>query len=149
MIGQHPPWIRIAQAIGAAALSPCAKSKRGVAIWRGDSTLVVRHNRPPPGFACDGGATCREHCGKLCVHAEQAALLHCTDAAGAEMLHIKVVDGRAVSSGPPSCWQCSRLILAARVSGVWLLHETGWRRYEPHEFHRLTLEQCGLPIIGP
>ena len=29
------------------------------------------------------------------------------------MLHVKVVDGQAVPSGPPSCVDCSKLILTA------------------------------------
>lgn len=28
-----------------------------------------------------------------------------------------------------------------------LFHESGWRRYTPADFHRLTLEHCGLPVL--
>jgi hypothetical protein len=63
------------------------------------------------------------------------------------MLHVKVVKGIATISGPPSCWQCSRLILEAGIAGMWLLHSEGLHRYTAEEFHRLTLEHCKLP--GP
>ena len=111
-------------------------------------------NHPPAPFTCDGSTACREACGKVCVHAEADALLQATKGlpdpwfmGGAEMLHVKVVNGREVPSGPPSCWQCSRLILESGIAGMWLLHEEGFQRYTPEEFHRLTLEHCGLPVI--
>lgn len=143
----NPPARFIAAAIAEAMKSPCAKSKRGVVIWRGHDLLSRGWNAPPDPFICDGSAACRESCNKLAVHAEVDALLQCSDPEGASMLHVKVVDGRAVTSGGPSCWQCSRVILAAGIAWVWLLHEDGWRRYSAVEFHALTLAACGLPDI--
>ena len=139
------------QAAVVAVKSPCAKSKRGVLVFRSDGTVVGRGvNAQPAPFACDGSETCRASCAKLCEHAEQAALrdagrLH--PQAVLHMLHVKVVNGVAVPSGPPSCWQCSRAILAAGISTVWLLHEDGVRGYSAEDFHRRTLEHEGLPVL--
>ena len=130
--------------------SRCQKSKRGVTIWNPATWEIdgVGTNGPPHGFACDGSIACRMHCNKLCTHAEVDALMDAgTEAYGDELLHVKVVDGRVVVSGPPSCWQCSREIVAAGISGVWLLHETGWRRYTAEAFHEATLRHCELPVI--
>lgn len=138
-------------AVFRAGRSPCAKSKHGVVIWdrRVPYVLAEGVNSPPGPFTCTGSAECRAACNKICVHAEAAALLDLGEALGdtkhLEMLHVKVVDGKAVPSGPPSCWQCSRLILEAGLKVMWLLHEDGLRSYTPEEFHRLTLIQCGLP----
>lgn len=141
----------ITAAVEAARQSPCAKSKRGVVIWRHwerfgiTTTLATAFNAPPRPFTCTGSTTCRGVCNKVAVHAEERAILRVgTNAAGAELLHIKVRDGEPVASGGPSCWQCSRMILEAGIAGVWLLHEKGWRRYLAEEFHRLTLENCGM-----
>lgn len=152
-----PPANAIAQAIEAARASPCAKSKRGAAIWRKRTEYRALanhfadvcssgHNAPPRGHACDGSGTCRSDCGKICEHAEAAAIRTLTwTGRGFEMLHIKVVDGEPVPSGPPSCWQCSKLILTdERIAAVWLLHEDGWRRYSSVDFHAATLATCGL-----
>ena len=111
------------RAIVQARSSPCRKSKRGVVIWDPSThygiTLAAGYNRMPDA-ACDGSAACRAACGKRCVHAEAAALLRLGKRArGCEMLHVKVVDGRAVTSERPECWQCSRLILAAGIAGTW------------------------------
>ena len=68
--------------------------------------------------------------------------------AGAHMLHIKIdTYGQPVSSGGPSCWQCSRLVADEPLEAFWLLEEQGWTRYTPQEFHRATLRHHGLPII--
>lgn len=132
-----------------ATLGPCAKSKRGVVIFKEDGIIGHDYNAPPKPFVCDGSEACRASCNKLCVHAESAALLYVgvEGAHGAHLLHVKVVDGKPVPSGPPSCWQCSREILAAGIATVWLLHEDGLRSYTAEEFHRLTLERCGLPVL--
>ena len=64
----------------------------------------------------------------------------------------------AVSSDGTSCWQCSRAVLLAGISRVWLLQAApGYypfdiaaavlRSYTAAEFHRLTLEACELPVI--
>jgi deoxycytidylate deaminase len=142
-------------AIEAAKRSTCRKSQRGVVIFRPASSLLPKYrgcNHPPPPFTCDGSAACREHCNKLCVHAEVDALkeFRCYDRSGWwDLLHAKVVDGTIVPSGPPSCWQCSREIVDDdSITHVWLLHEDGWRRYSTVEFHKLTLQHHGLPVIG-
>lgn len=139
------------RAIRVARDGPCQKSRRGVVVWHGN-TAFFGWNHPPKPFVCDGSAECKAACGKVCVHAEAHAILATTKGNpdpwfldGAEMLHVKVVDGKAVPSGEPSCWQCSRLILEAGISGMWLLHEEGLRRYTAEEFHQLTLEHCGFP----
>jgi ribosome modulation factor len=68
--------------------------------------------------------------------------------ASGDMLHVKTVGGELVPSGDPSCWQCSRAILAdKRIDGVWLFHADGWRRYNPIEFHEATLRARGLPVL--
>lgn len=155
----------VPQALRIAMRSPCAKSKRGVIIiyeQRSNRELVVRavgFNGPPPGFRCDASPWCRKVCGMLCNHAETEALrdLMSTQMLPAEdlhMLHVKAVDGVAVASGPPSCWQCSREILASGViHKMWLLHEDVLSgaivpvAYSPDEFHEQTLQHCGLPVI--
>lgn len=99
--------------------------------------------------------SCRKDCGKLCVHAEANALhdahMFGKPVARCEMLHVKVVDGKPVASGPPSCWQCSRAILRAGLEAMWLLRpgsEGGSDpvlvRYTAREFHRETLKTCGI-----
>lgn len=172
--GEHGEHYALAAAMGEALLSPCAKSKRGAFIWQtpqvleesergrepyrayllaaidaGSLDCARGHNAQPAPFSCNGFSRCRKNCGKLCVHAEQAALdrLDSTDySQNLQMLHVKMVDGLAVPSGPPSCWQCSRAILARGIQSMWLLHEDGLRRYSAEEFHRLTLENCGLTV---
>lgn len=126
---------------GAAQKSPCAKSKRGVAIYsRGVNDQVLVHasgfNGPPAGFSCDDTAQCREACPKKCVHAEMRAVRELAtrlpemtrprflgDApSGPFLVHVKIGDrGQVIGGGPPSCWQCSREILDSNfVRGVWL-----------------------------
>lgn len=145
-------------ATGFGRLSPCAKSKRGVIIFRRDTGLITSgFNTPPTGFDCDGSDACRRDCGKVCVHAEVAAILRAgrdqENIEGAEMLHVKVVGGVAVPSGPPSCWQCSRAILFAGLSWMWLYEENPLvgqapilRRYGASEFHEATLRNCHLHV---
>lgn len=170
----EPPANVVAEAVRIGAESPCAKSKRGVVIWLSDQDLshlagcldgvryvveACAHNARPDG-PCDGSDACRRDCGKVAVHAEEAAILKCADLRSwaeewfrnghrkqivVEMLHVKVVDGQAVPGGPPSCWQCSRLILAAKVDYMWLLEDgRGWVRRTAEDFHRETLQNCGL-----
>ena len=56
-----------------------------------------------------------------------------------------VVAGELVPSGGPSCISCARdLLVSGRVAAVWLFHEAGWRRYPIEEFHRLTMDACGI-----
>lgn len=140
-----------ADLVRAAQSGPCAKSKRAVFIVRPSGVVVGRGVNAQPGpFECDGSEGCRATCSKLCVHAEMAALRHAgRDAIGAHLIHVKAVADKVVGevSGPPSCWQCSREILDAGISMVWLLHEGGWTPYDAAEFHRLTLEHERLPVI--
>lgn len=145
--------------------SPCAKSKRGAVIFcRHLGLLAVGNNHPPDGFRCDGSEACHANCNKLCEHAEADALAQLMQELQVrrdefamlgevigemrpEMLHVKVVDGKAVASGEPSCWQCSRHVINFKMTAFWLLHEDGLRRYEPDEFHEHTLRNRGLPVI--
>jgi hypothetical protein len=79
------------------------------------------------------------------VHAEQAALLRVgRRARDSEMLHVKTVDAALVPSGPPSCVECSKLILAAGIAGMWLFHADGWRRYDASDFHGVSLGTAAL-----
>jgi deoxycytidylate deaminase len=140
-------------AVVAARQSPCAKSQRGVVVFtRSHGVLGSGWNSPPAPFRCDGSPACRAACNKLAVHAEMAAL-HAIRRDGArsrgdlEMLHVKVTDGVPVPSGGPSCWQCSREVLASGVRWFWLLHEDGLRRYAAEDFHAITLRTAGLPVI--
>lgn len=150
-----PPEIAISAAIGAANDGSCGKSRRGVIAYRKlpfPHIIARGHNAPPPGFACDGSDACKAACAKVCIHAEQAVLSQeffgprfSTPAA---LVHVKTVAGLLVPSGGPSCWQCSRIIVSdTRIDGIWLFHVGGWRLYEPEEFHRMTLIECGLPVI--
>ena len=140
----------------AGSQSPCSKSKRGVVVWVGNHVLATASNTPPVGFSCDGSEGCRASCGKVAVHAEQAAILQCHEnnflIRGAEMLHTKVsLVGDTfvgVFGGPPSCPDCSKLILDSGITGMWLIEEREGRatpvRYTAHEFHEVTLRNCGL-----
>lgn len=135
----EPPAHIVELAIEVSGWSPC-RSKRGVVVFNGDDVLAHGHNRKPRGFDCDSSSECKSTCRDEAIHAEQDALLTAgTKARGADMLHVKTVDGVLVASGGPSCVQCSKLALAASIAGVWLYHEHGWQRYETAEFHRLSL----------
>ena len=144
------PIEALALATSIGAQSPCAKSKRGVVVFQTGGAMPTQLiasgcNGPPGDFVCDGSDACRAVCGKIAVHAEDRAIRGAGRfAEGADLLHVKVVDGVAVPSGGPSCWQCSRTIVDAGIEGVWLLHADGLRRYTAAEFHCLTLAACGL-----
>jgi deoxycytidylate deaminase len=142
----EPDRTVVRAAIDASRHSPC-QSKRGVAIFHPTTTSyaptfrVTGFNHKPVGFECNGSDGCKATCGDEAIHAEEAALLAAGPLARfADLLHVKTVDGQIVPSGVPSCLKCSRLILGAGLLGVWLYHETGWRRYAASEFHRLTLD---------
>lgn len=146
----------ITMAITSARKSPCHKDQRGAAVWHHNySSWSAAHNGPPEPFMCDGSDACRAACGKLAVHAEMRAVnryLRRADGlavTGMQVLHIRVVDGKPVPSGPPSCITCSRDMLDAGVSLVWLWHEEGWVSYNAAAFHRLSLqhEKHRLPVI--
>jgi deoxycytidylate deaminase len=144
-----PPASAIRAAVSVGSQSPCMKSKRGAALWwpsfDNDDIVSAGYNRPLLG-SCDGSVECRRDCGKVCLHAEQDALLGALyDVRTAEMLHVKVVDGEPVEGGPPSCVECSKLILRSRLAAMWLLQVgRGWVRYTVEEFHRATLKNLGL-----
>lgn len=146
-IPTRPPSGAIYVATVAAKESTCAKSKRGVAIVAANGTVpVMAANGPPAPFKCDGSVACRAACNRVAVHAEERAIIkHGLALPGTQLVHVKVVDRRIVPSGPPSCWQCSRMIVGAGIETVWLYHHDGWRAYSAEEFHRLTLEHHGLP----
>ena len=121
-------------AIAAARRSSCAKDQRGAAVWHNNGgTIIAASNGPPDPFICDGSDACKASCGKVAVHAEVRAVnrylrlasgLACT---GMNVLHIRVVNGQPVTSGPPSCVACSRDMLDAGVAEVWLWHGSeGW-----------------------
>ena len=144
----------IERAVEVAKNSNC-KSKRGVVIWSRKVGLIsIGWNAPPKPIICDGSDSCRENCSKTAVHAEQGALIelhkypYVLEAAGGigecEMIHVKAVDGVAVISEKPSCWQCSKLILASGIKSMWLYQKEGFVEYSAEDFHRITLKNCDL-----
>jgi deoxycytidylate deaminase len=151
----NPPAKIVALAVQAGVCSPCAKSKRGAVTWiptAGGGAIAVGTGCNAPAIGdCDGSEACRRDCGRRCVHAEQAALLSPLNhrRIGAEMLHVKVVDGQGVPGGPPSCVECSKLILAAGIVGMWLWEGKGWIRRTAAEFHRETVRNVGIHDTAP
>lgn len=146
------PQAALQRAIEMATTLPlCQKSHRGVILFHPDQegcTLAV--NGPPVGFKCDGSTACRAACRDVAVHAEARAILgglahgyRLRD--GWELLHVKVIDGQPVPSGPPSCVRCSALIVESGIPKAWLLHEQGLTSYSAEEFHALSLRYHGLP----
>lgn len=139
-----PPQHIVDLAVEVSCQSPC-RSKRGVVVFHDDHVVSNGYNFKPRGFDCDGSDACKAACRREAIHAEQMALLSFSAAFGRssrDLLHVKTVDGRLVASGGPSCVECSKLILACGIAGVWLFHENGWRRYDAAEFHRLSLESA-------
>ncbi len=169
-VSTSPPDFAIRAAVDAGSRSPCAKSKRGAAAFDPEIegfSFGTGYNGQPTPFACTADAACKAACSKRCVHAEMRAIrgLLPAVARGLEIVHAKVIDGRLVAGGGPSCWQCSREILDVGLAAVWLFQpptvaehnamgivsmddprfETiGWRRYTAVEFHSLTLAACGI-----
>ena len=166
------PWL-VRRAELHAHYSNCSKSRRGVVIF--DRSLETRriakkasigegetfgsvanlivisegYNRPPGTHGCDGSDRCKEDCAKRCIHAEEMAIFAAGDRArGMDLLHVKVVNNRAVPGGGPSCWQCSKLVLEAGLAGVWLWEgdsaSSAWRFYSAKDFHEATLQACGI-----
>ncbi len=139
-----PPADVISIACRFAVTSPCAKSKRGAALFNARTLRAISAgcNGPAGDRSCDGSEACRASCSRRCAHAEQRALRYAyavsDDRGDLELVHVKVVDGRLVAGGPPSCWQCSREVLEARIAAVWLYQDAGggqfWRRWEAAEF---------------
>lgn len=142
--GDYRRWLLrvIPQVIDEARRSLCAKDRRGAGVWhRNYDHLSLGNNSPPTPFRCD---------------AEERALLRYLSAAGnglgrtgMDVLHLRVVDGEPVPSGPPSCITCSRTILEAKAARVWLWHEEGWTMYAADDFHVRSLAhpKHSLPVI--
>jgi len=127
-----------------ANMSTC-KSRRGAAVVTDTHGIFAAHNHMPQGQYCTSDAACKATCARTAVHAEQAALLLAgVVARGSEMVHVKSVDGVLVASGPPSCIDCSKLMVEAGIVAVWLYHGDGWMRYEMADFHMRTLEFFNL-----
>lgn len=138
----------VVEAIIAANKSLC-RSKRGASIWVDGQVIASAYNTLATGL-CDGSEACKATCARRAIHAEQGALLEALCIGPpidrASMLHVKTVDGALVPSGPPSCVECSKLILAAGIVEMWLYHQDGWVPYPAREFHNLSLINNGLPI---
>jgi deoxycytidylate deaminase len=148
-----PPLSAVDAAILSATESPC-RSQRGAVIFQPATAsragfIVARgFNAPPPPLRCDRSDRCRISCSRAAVHAEQRALLDAGRSAQfAEMLHVKVQEGELVASGPPSCVECSKLALAAGISGFWLYHAAGWAHYTMLGFHGISLAAKGITLI--
>lgn len=149
MTARTGPPITFADFVGLAlefsTSSPCCKSKRGAVAFNGQENgrrelVAVGWNHRADGAACDGSPACRAACRSICVHAEQALILSTASLEGADVIHVKSIDGALVASGGPSCGECSKLLLAAGAAAVWLYHVDGWKRYPIAEFHKLSLE---------
>jgi len=133
----EPPQAVIDAALKAAregrAHGACAKSSRGAVVFSRTHGGIwgVGYNAPPAPFQCSGTEACRKSCGRLAVHAEQAAIVAAMPCfarlklSPVEMVHVKIDEGGAlVAGGPPSCEQCSKLILHAEISAMWLFEAT-------------------------
>jgi deoxycytidylate deaminase len=161
-----PPDLIVALAVDTANRSPCAKSKRGVVIYEAGATVGAIYgnafNGQPWPYECDGSDACKAACSRLCVHAEQRAIMamlrpseielamrrYISPPPELQLVHAKTVDGKLVPSREPSCDQCSKLILEARISRVWLYEGDGyWSSYDAGSFHRHTLKNNKLPVI--
>jgi deoxycytidylate deaminase len=147
----NPAWVEAA--VNAAKHSTCL-SQRGAAVFtRHGLVWSTGHNRMPPGFTCTSDAACKATCGRAAIHAEQAALRQAGHTpADSELLHIKIVDGQPIPSGPPSCLNCSVAMLTHGIVAVWLLHTAPvsgppvWTRYDAADFHSRTLEHHGITV---
>lgn len=145
----QPPKHIIDLAIEVAGWSPC-RSKRGVVIFSGEDVISHGYNYKPRGFECDGSEKCKATCRDFAIHAEQQAVVNAAgrpQTAGADLLHVKAVDGVLVPSGGPSCAQCSKLVVASGVVGVWLYHDTGWKRYEAKDFHAKSMAAAESSLL--
>ncbi len=164
----EPPPHVVDRAVHEARQSPCAKSKRGCAIFiertrPPGSTLDYRvpmvtisgqgYNGPPYGrLSCSRDTECEILCSRLCIHAEVRAIIDMlrlgivTVADGAELVHVKVdIKGQLVAGGPPSCWPCANLIAETGLHAVWLYEDMWegprWTRWLAGMFHTSTLKR--------
>jgi deoxycytidylate deaminase len=125
-------------------------SQRGSVIWtendRSHPTILGKGYNRHVGLGCTRDAVCKANCCDKAVHAEQVALM---DALWNSLhmlnkftyaLHAKTVNEALVPSGPPSCEECSKMLLASplRIHGVYLYHEPGWVLYPMKQFHYLS-----------
>lgn len=141
----EPPTGIVELAVAAAAESPCAKSKRGAAVYlprTGYPITAPFHNGPPGELMCDGSDACRASCRYRCQHAEARAVHDLIysftgDHKDCDLVHVKVVDGELVAGGGPSCASCSGLILEVGIGGVWLYQEMP-EEWCPHLDQRRT-----------
>lgn len=137
-LADRPSQAVVDKAIIEAMRSPCI-SKRGAVVFNGSVVVARGHNHQVEPLMCTSDAACKQSCRYSAIHAEQAALLRAgRHAQGREMLHVKAVNGVLVPSGVPSCQACSRLIVFAGITRMWLYHDNGWKAYDASEFHRLS-----------
>lgn len=164
-----PPDLIISLAVDTANRGPCAKSKRGVVIYDlGTPERAVPYihgnafNSQPWPFECNASDACKAACGRLCVHAEQRAIMQMlrpnkierverqyeTPKPDLQLVHVKTVDGKLVpSTDGPSCDQCSKLIVEAGIRTVWLYADEGaWSCWDATMFHQATLRHLKLPV---
>lgn len=134
----------------------CRTSRRGAVIWaplRGVTMFATGTNARADGRECTESEACQKDCGRICYHAEQSALAEWSRRGlGAlettHLLHVKTVKGAAVPSGPPSCVECSKLLVRFGVGHVWLFQEEGWTHYDAWRFHEVTLKTLKLFPVG-
>lgn len=126
----EPPDFIVEAARQAALSSTCAKSKRGVVLFNQDGAIATEgFNSPPLPFVCTNTPQCRSHCGLVCLHAEQRAIMRMVAKRAdylpnLDLVHVKVERGIVVAGGLPSCLQCSRLTAEVGLRGVWLFEST-------------------------
>jgi len=85
------------------------------------------------------------------LHPEQAAILAVGRRefmADCDLVVAKVKDESLLPMKAPSCVYCSKLILAAGLQGVWVLHEHGWHRYSAIEFHAACIKGNRARLAG-
>ena len=138
-----------------AIAGPCRKSRRG-ALLLADNMLEIGVNRRADGRACTGSAACRASCAQICNHAEEAAVIGAmrrrARLENVHVLHVAIGEDDKPRSDKiaPSCITCSRLMLAAGVSVVWLWGLTGarheWCPWPMRDFHEATLRTCGADV---
>ncbi len=149
-------------AIGVSMLSPC-RSKRGAVVFGKSGIVSTGYNHPPQQMVCDRSDRCKKTCGRTAIHAEQHAIIEVIgggDLSDSGIMHVKTVDGQPVGSGPPSCLECSKLILEAGFRSMYLVHDFGFPldkkrtnpvlylqelklqivAYQPVDFHAMTIE---------